>query len=160
MDIEQVIKEFEKDCALLTELGFVAIKQIDEDAAKKCFYAALIANARESMPVIGLGMVFMLNLELEEASRLFAFVLNLEPDNEMAKAMLGVSKLFKLNDKSIDDGGALIEQVLKKSDDPTVLLLAKNAVKLRDEINEKMKDLHPLESGRKKSPQQKLEDMK
>lgn len=149
-------KQFSKDVPLLVEAGFIAIKQVDEDSAKKCFYAAMIANPEESLPVVGLGIVSLFKLELEEAKELFNTVLQKEPDNHMAKSMLGIANLYSITDEGLKEGKELINEAMKGTNDPEIKNLGKNSQDLMKEIKKKMKDLHPLESSKQQPIHKRL----
>lgn len=152
----QGLKEYAKDVPLLVEAGFIAIKQVDEDSAKKCFYAAMIANPNESLPVIGLGIVSLFKLELDEAKELFNTVLQKEPKNELARSMLGIANLYTITDEGLKEGKELISEATKNTDDAELKQLGKYSEELAKEIKKKMKDLHPLESGQKKPIHKRL----
>lgn len=145
-----IFEQFADDVPLLVEAGFVAIKQIDEDSAKKCFYAAMIANPEESLPVVGLGIVSLFKLELEEAKKLFHAVLQKEPENYMAKTMLGIAHLYTISEEGLKEGKELIQEALEGTEEEEIKTLGKYSYDLMKEIKNKMKDLHPLESPIKK----------
>ena len=149
-------KQFSQDVSLLIEAGFIAIKQIDEDAANKCFYAAMIADPDVSLPVIGLGIVHLFKLELDQAKELFSAVLQKEPNNEMAKTMLGIANLYTISDEGLKEGKELIHDAMHETDDAELKQLGKYSQDLMKEIKKKMKDLHPLESFQKQPIQKRL----
>lgn len=150
------LTQFKEDVPLLIEAGFVAINQVDEDCAKKCFYAALVAEAEQTLSVIGLGIINLFKLELDEAKTLFNSVLEKEPDNEFAKSMLGIANLYTITDEGIKEGNKLVDQALSESSDPEVKQLCKFSLDLSKEIKKKMKDLHPLESSQKQPIHKRL----
>ena len=151
-------KQYAQDVPLLVEAGFIAIKQIDEDCAQKCFYAAMIADPNESLPVIGLGIIHLFKLELDEAKELFSAVLQKEPTNEMAKTMLGIANLYTISDEGLKEGKELIRDAMHSADNPELKQLGKYSQDLMKEIKKKMKDLHPLESFQKQPIQKRLKD--
>ena len=152
----QDLREFAKDVPLLVEAGFIAIKQVDEDSAKKCFYAAMIANPEESLPVVGLGIVSLFKLELDEAKQLFNTVLQKEPKNEMARTMLGIANLYTITDEGLKEGKELITEATHNTDQEEVKQLGKFSQELAKEIKKKMKDLHPLETSQKQPIHKRL----
>lgn len=149
-------KQYAQDVPLLVEAGFIAIKQVDEDSAKKCFYAAMIANPEESLSVVGLGIVHLFKLELDQAKELFNAVLQKEPNNDMAKTMLGIANLYTITDEGLKEGKELIHEAMHSTDDAELKQLGKYSQELMKEIKKKMKDLHPLESFQKQPIQKRL----
>ncbi len=147
--MQEKAKEFAKDVPLLVEAGFIAIKQIDEEGATQCFYAAMVIDPDHSLPVVGLGMVHLLKLELDEAKEMFNMVLQKEPGNEMAKTMLGIANLYDVNKEGLKKGRNLIESAMEDTDDKELKKLGAYSQDLYKEIKLKMKDLHPLEENKK-----------
>lgn len=154
----QKFKQFAQDVPLLVEAGFIAIKHVDETAAKCCFYAAILANPDESLPVIGLGMIHLFKLELDEAKELFNAVLQKEPYNDMAKTMLGIAHLYSISDEGLKEGKELINEATHHTEDAEVKQLGKYSQDLMKEIKKKMKDLHPLEAFHKQPIQKRLKN--
>lgn len=148
---EKIVNEFRSDVPLLTEAGFIAMQQVDEMSALNCFCAAMIANPHEPLPMLGVGMVHLFKLELDEANKIFDTVLAKYPDNETAKALKGISGMFSLNEESMKDSEKVLKDLMKHTKDPLVKQLGAYTEKLREEIKSKMKDLHPLEMGKKSS---------
>lgn len=156
--MREKIKEFKVDAPMLVEAGFVAIKQVDEDSAKKCFLGAMVIDQDLSLPVVGLGMVSLLKLDLAEAERLFNIVLQKEPDNQMARTMLGITNLYRISDEGLKEGKSLIEEAMDETDDHSIKELGGYSKDLYKEIKKKMKDLHPLESDKTTDIKKRLKD--
>src|SRR5580704_15564833 len=76
---------------LLAEAGFIAINQADEDAAIKLFKAAELLDPQNTLPKIGMGYLHLCKLELKQAAKIFQDLLAIDPNNEMARAFLGLS---------------------------------------------------------------------
>jgi len=68
----------------------------------------------------------LLKLELKQANKCFDEVLAVEPENEMARALLGLSTSFTI--KEADKGEKMLEEALKKSKDPTIKNMAKTGL--------------------------------
>ncbi len=147
--MQEKAKEFVKDVPVLVEAGFIAIKQIDEVSATQCFYAAMVIDPELSLPVVGLGMVHLLKLELEEAKEMFNLVLQKEPENQMARTMLGIANLYDVNQEGLKKGRNLIEDAMEETDEKELKQLGAYSQDLYKEIKLKMKDLHPLEENKK-----------
>jgi hypothetical protein len=119
-------QKYKDDFVLLLETGFIAANQADEDAAMKLFRASQLLNPESSLPKVGFGYVHMLKLELKQACHHFEEVLKKEPNNHMARALLGLS--ISLTTKEVERGEGLLKEVLKKSDDPAVKTMADTAI--------------------------------
>ena len=114
------------DFIVMAEAGFIAINQADEDAAVKLFKAAQLIKPENSLPKIGMGYMHFLKLELKQASKVFQEVLDKEPENEMAKAFLGLSIALTPNEAS--KGEKILEEAAMKAKDSTVKTMAKTAI--------------------------------
>lgn len=119
------INKYKEDFILLVEAGFIAVNQADEDAAFKLFRAAEMLNGDNVLPRIGFGYLHLHKLELKQAVKAFEDVLEKEPQNDMAKAFLGLSMSMMPN--SIEKGEKILEQTLK-SKDPMIKRLADTAI--------------------------------
>ena len=119
-------QKYKDDFVLLLETGFIAANQADEDAAMKLFRASQLLKPENSLPKIGFGYVHMLKLELKQACQQFEDVLKKEPNNEMARALLGLS--ISLTTKDVERGENLLKEVQKKSDDSSVKMMANTAI--------------------------------
>lgn len=108
------IKKYEEDYLLMTEAGFIAVNQADEDAATKLFNAADLLNPKSTLATVGKGYLHLHKLELDDAVKMFDKVLKEEPHNEMAKAFKGLA--LSLNPKDIEKGEKILEESAKTSD--------------------------------------------
>lgn len=154
--MQEKLQELKGDFPLMVEAGFIAIKQVDEDSAKKCFYAAMVMDPEHSLPVLGLGLINLLKLDLDEAKKLFQMVLDKEPKNEMAKTYLGIANLYTVTEGGLKEGRQLIDEAMVKTKDEELKQLGKHSEELYKEIKKKMRDLHPLESDQKLPPSKRL----
>jgi tetratricopeptide (TPR) repeat protein len=119
------IKNYKEDFILLSEAGFIAVNQADEDAALKLFRAAELLNPTNVLPKLGFGYLHLHKLELKQAVKAFEEVLEQDPHNDMAKAFMGLSMSMMPN--AIDKGEKILEQTLK-SKDPMIKRLAGTAI--------------------------------
>jgi hypothetical protein len=124
--MDQQFAHSQKDFILLTEAGFVAINQADEEAAVKLFNAAQLLDPKNTLPRIGMGYLHFLKLELSAAGKIFQGVLTDEPENEMANALYGLS--LALNPKELVKGEKILEEASKKAKDPSVKTMALTAL--------------------------------
>jgi hypothetical protein len=122
----QQLQKYKDDWILFLEAGFMAAHQADEDAAVKLFRAAKLLNPENSLPKIGFGYVHFLKLELKQAAAIFEEVINKEPNNEMAKALLGLT--LALTPTQGAKGEKLLHHAATKSGDPAIKTMANTAI--------------------------------
>lgn len=120
------LQAYKDDFFLLVEAGFIAVNQFDEDAAVKLFKAAEVLNPTNTLPFLGKGYMHLCKLELKAAIALFEKILAQEPDNGMAKTLLGLSLSF--NPAEVGKGEKTLEDALKTSDDKMLTGLATSAL--------------------------------
>lgn len=114
------LEPYQEDFTTLVEAGFIAVNQSDEDSAVKLFKAAELLQPEHFMPKLGRGYLHLCKLELKQACKVFSDVLEKEPENEIAKAFLGLC--LSLNPKEVDKG----TEILKATDDSTKNPMLKN----------------------------------
>lgn len=112
------LEDYKSDFALLIEAGFVAVKQLDETSATRIFYAAQAMNPNSTAPQIGLGYIALNKLEVKEATRIFEAVTQQEPQNYLAQTFLGMC--FLLQNAKRKKGEKIIQEAMRKTDDPTI----------------------------------------
>lgn len=120
------ISDFKEHLVLLLEAGFIAANRMDEDSAVKLFKAASLLNKEATLPKVGLGYIHLLKLELKQACRVFEEVLKIEPHNDMAKTLLGLS--MTLTTDQVAKGEQLLSDVGTHTSDDQIKLLADNAI--------------------------------
>lgn len=120
------LQKFKDHFILLCEAGFVAVNQADEDAATKLFRASELLKPENTLPKVGQGYMHLMKLELKQACKLFDEVIAKEPENEMAKAFLGLS--YALTATEVAKGEQLLEQTSKEAEDKQVKKLAETAL--------------------------------
>lgn len=120
------LQKFKDHFILLCEAGFIAVNQADEDAASKLFKASELLKPDNMLPKVGRGYMHLMKLELKQACTLFDEVIAKEPNNEMAKAFLGLS--YALTTTEVARGEHLLEEASEKTKDPQVKKLADTAI--------------------------------
>ena len=123
--MKDALKHYKEDWILFTEAGFVAFNQADEDAAMKLFKAGEMLNPENTLPKVGFGYLHLHKLELKAAVKIFEEVLQKEPNNDMAKALLGLCMGLMPNE--VAKGEKVLEQALK-SHDPMIKQLASTSI--------------------------------
>jgi hypothetical protein len=116
------LEEFKEDFALLIEAGFVGVKQLDEISSTRIFLGAQCLSPDHSAPQIGLGYIALNKLQIKEATPIFEAITLKEPDNYLAQTFLAVC--FLLTKGKGKKGEKLIQETLKKTNDPTIVNLA------------------------------------
>ena len=118
-------KDYKDDFILFLEAGFIAVNQADEDAALKLFRAAEMLNPQNQLPKVGFGYLHLHKLDVKKACKMFEEVLEAEPNNEMAKALLGISMSFGPTSVA---GGEKILHETAHSKDPMIQKLSNTAI--------------------------------
>ena len=140
------IEKYKNDFILLAEAGFIAINQCDEDAAIKLFKAAELLDKNNQLSKIGFGYLHLHKMELELAIKAFNEVLKKEPDNEMAKALMGISMTFTTN--QVGKGEKILFDIQQSTDDKEVKQLSETAIDFVDTFIKK--EPTPVEGKHKK----------
>jgi predicted Zn-dependent protease len=122
MDEESMLEFFSEDYSLFIEAGFVAVKQLDEIAARRLFKAAEVLNPDNPASQLGLGYIALNKLHVTEAATIFESILKKDPEHRLAQALLGVSYLLTQDKKK--HGEQILLEAKDKCDDPTIKNLA------------------------------------
>ena len=120
------LKQYKDHFILMVEAGFIAVNQADEDSALKLFKASEMIDPQNLLPKVGMGYMHLCKLELKQACKVFEDVLAKDPNNEMARAFLGLS--LSLNPTEIVKGEKILEESASKAKDPMVKSLASSAM--------------------------------
>jgi tetratricopeptide (TPR) repeat protein len=120
------LQKFKDDYILLCEAGFIAVSQTDEDAASKLFKAAELLDPDNYLPKVGYGYLHLCKLEIKKASEHFEGVLAKDPNNEVAKAFLGLGLCFTPTE--VSKGEKYLEDSAQNAKDPSVKALAVSAL--------------------------------
>jgi predicted Zn-dependent protease len=122
MTEESLLKEFKEDYALFIEAGFIAVKQLDEIAARRLFKAAELLNPDNPASQLGLGYIAVNKLQVTEGIKIFEGILKKDPEHHLAQALLGVCYLLSKTKRK--KGEKLIQDAKEKTQDPTIKNLA------------------------------------
>lgn len=149
------LQKFRDHFILLCEAGFVAVNQADGDAAAKLFRASELLKPDNTLPKVGEGYMHMMKLELKQACKIFDEVIAQEPDNDMAKAFLGLS--YALTTTEVAKGENLLEETSTTTDDKQIKKLADTAIDFVEKFIKK--EPTPMEKPMgKKKPKKKKEE--
>ena len=103
----KAVKEFKGDLGLLVEAGLIAIKQGDEDSAKKLFDAADILDPGATSSKMGHGLIALHKMDIATAKQYFSEILKSEEKNYRAKAFLAFSNVLSV----LQDGSAAEKEI-------------------------------------------------
>ena len=143
MNEENVLDFFAEDFSLFIEAGFIAIKQLDEIAARRLFKAAEILNSNNPASQLGFGYIALNKLRVSEAIAIFEAVVKKDSEHHLARALLGVSYLLTQDKKK--KGEELLLEAREKSDDPTIKNLTQVCIEwLKKDLG--TKNLPPLKA--------------
>jgi hypothetical protein len=143
--MSNILNKYKKDALLFLEAGFIAVNQADEDSSVKLFKAAKTLDPANSLSQIGMGYLHLHKMELKESIRNFEEVLKKEPNNEMAKAFLGIA--LSMSPSNTPQGEKLLKET-EKSKDKTIKSLSNTALDFVDRFVKKKPS--PVEGKEKK----------
>lgn len=149
---EEKFTELKEDFSLLIEGGFVAVKQLDEVSALRIFYAAQALSPNHTAPKVGLGFIALNKLDIKQAAKIFEEVVTQEPDNNLAETFLGIC--FLLTKGKQKKGEKIIQEVMKKTTDPTIKNLGATSLQWAEkDLSNKSKA--PFFTGQPDAPEEK-----
>lgn len=139
------MQDFKEDLPLLVETGLIAIKQGDEDSARKLFQAVGILDPENTAYKMGFGLIAMHKMDLKNAEKYFQEILKKESTNYRAQAFLGftyILSVVKETDPSkraenLQKGAEIVNEVIEKADSPTTKKLAESLMEWVKELEEK-----------------------
>lgn len=140
------LQEFTQDLPLLVEAGLIAIKQGDEESAKKLFNAVGILDPKGTSKKMGYGLIALHRMDIKSAQKYLQEVLQAEPQNYRAQAFLGFAHVLAVmkegvtNEdkiKSLQKGAELASAVLKNCDIESTRKLAQSVLDWEKELQEK-----------------------
>ena len=120
------LESYQEHFSTLVEAGFIAVNQSDEDSAVKLFKAAETLKPGHFLPQLGRGYLHLCKLELKQACKIFTDVLQKEPNNEIAKAFLGLC--MGLNPSEADQGTKILQETDKATKYPILKDLTSSAI--------------------------------
>lgn len=117
------IEFFKKDKALLFEVGLIAIRQGDEEGAKKIFNALALLDDSSYMNKAGYGLIALHKMHLEEAETYFQEILEKDNTNWCVASFLSLThmlivlqqgKSFDVRRDSLERSFNLAQQILQE----------------------------------------------
>ncbi|MFN0065323.1 MAG: hypothetical protein ACKVOH_03695 [Chlamydiales bacterium] len=142
-----LLEEFSSDLALLVESGLIAIKQGDEESAKKLFNAADVIDPTKVSKKMGFGLIALHKMDVKGAKKHFEEILIIEKKNYRAKAFLAFAHILSvLQDGTTDEKIAslkkaadLAHEVIEKCDTLSTRELAQSLLDWESELQQKSK---------------------
>lgn len=104
-----MLNRYKDQFTLFLELGFIAVNHADEGSAVKLFRAAEMLRPSEVLTIIGFGYLHLCKLEVKSAINMFEKVLKKEPNNPIAKSLLGFC--FALTPDHVKEGKDILEDM-------------------------------------------------
>lgn len=104
-----MLNRYKDQFTLFLELGFIAVNHADEDSAVKLFTAAEMLRPSEVLTTIGFGYLHFCKLEIKPAVEKFEKALKKEPNNPIAKSLLGFC--LALHPGDTKKGEAMLEEL-------------------------------------------------
>ncbi len=128
------LQEFSEDLSLLAETGLIAIKQGDEESAKKLFNAVGVIDPQSITKKMGYGLIALHKMEVKKAQDSFQDILNGDPSNQRAKAFLAFTHILSVLEegddatkmKSLKLSAQMAEEALTQADDESTKQLAQS----------------------------------
>ncbi len=141
------LQDFREDLSLLVEGGLIAIKQGDEEGAKKLFNAVGVIDPQNMARKMGYGLISLHKMDIKTAQKSFQEILQVEQTNWRAQAFLAFSHILSVfqdgspeeKRKSLEMGAKLAQEVMEKSDAESTRKLAQSLLDWEHELQETVK---------------------
>ncbi|MCB1180444.1 MAG: hypothetical protein KDK55_00285 [Chlamydiia bacterium] len=138
-------EKYKKDIPLLVEAGLIAIKQGDEDSAKKLFEGVHAIDPANPNVNMGYALIALHKMDLSVAERKFNEVIAKDKTHYQAKAFLSftyVLSAIEVKDTQkqlsyLKKGADLAEEVINKSDLQSTRELAQSVLDWETQLQEK-----------------------
>lgn len=140
------LESYKDDFYLFLEGGFLAIKEMDEDSARKLFDTAKLLQPKNPLVYVGYAYIHLCKLELTKAEELVRKALEFESENETAKSLLGV--ILSMSQKKLPEGEKILNEAVSRSNTKEVKNMANAALEFIDKLVKK--DASPLTPSKPK----------
>lgn len=139
------LKEVHEDLALFVESGMIAIKQGDEESARKIFNALKLINPEHESVEMGFGLIALHKMDLPMARKHFEKLMNGTKKNWRAQAFLALSHVLGIVKEKSDDlklkslkiAYTLAGEVVENCEDPSTKQLAQSVLDWEKEMQMK-----------------------
>lgn len=132
-----MFEQYQEDFALLFEAGMVAVKQGDEDSAKKLFAALEVLRPQHHGASMGRGLIALHKMDLVTAEEIFSGLLAQDENYDSATAFLALTHMMLSLEKdaslesrqaSLELSARLAEKVLLHCEEPSTRQLAQSVM--------------------------------
>lgn len=137
------LEVFQEDFALLFEAGMIAVKQGDEDSAKKIFESLRVLNPAHYGYELGLALIDLHKMKLTAAEERLSVLAEQESENWSVKAFLAFADMmivmqdessFDARRKSLERCVVLAHQVLAHCQEESTRALAQSVLEWHDSL--------------------------
>jgi hypothetical protein len=143
----EVLQEFQEDLSLLVEGGLLAIKQGDEESAKKLFNAVDILDASGLQKKFGYGLIALHKMEIDNAVKQFEEILQKEKQNWRAQAFLGFAYILSIfsdvtdmvKEKNLKKAAELAKEVVTNCKEESTVRVGQSILDWEAEIQGQVK---------------------
>ncbi|EPP34529.1 hypothetical protein CP10139811_0779 [Chlamydia ibidis] len=134
---------FKADFALLFEAGMLAVKQGDEESAKRLFQSLQILNPDHYGCELGLALIDLHKMELLSAEERLRDLAQREEDNWSIKSFLALTHMmivlhqgssFEVRRESLESSLKLAEQVVENCEIESTRALAQSVLEWHDTL--------------------------
>jgi len=137
------LQDFRKDLSFFVEIALIAIKQGDEESAKKLFNAVGVLDPKNMAKKMGYGLISLYKMDIKIAKKHFQEVLQVEKTNWRAQAFLSFAHMLNLlqegttmdeKKENLMTASKLALEVIDKSDDASTKQLAQSVLDWEEEL--------------------------
>ena len=139
------LQDYNTDIGLLAEGGMIAIKQGDEQSAKKLFNAVGVLDPKSATKKMGYGLIAVHKMDVANSVKIFKELFEQDPQNRRAQAFLAFSYMLSLLDKhgsedekmlNLKEGLKHAEEALENAKDESTIQLAQSILDWKKEISQ------------------------
>lgn len=116
------LQDFQSDLSMLVEGGLLAIKQGDEESAKKLFNAVDVLEPGGLQKKFGYGLIALHKMEVENAMTQFEEILQKDKQNWRAQAFLAFACMLSIFSEGVSN--AIKEKNLRRAMDLALEVVA------------------------------------
>lgn len=136
------IQDFQSDLALLVEGGLLAIKQGDEESAKKLFNSVDILEPGGLQKKFGYGLIALHKMEVDNAVAQFEEILQKDKQNWRAQAFLGFAYMLSIfgdatntvKEKNLRKATELANEVITHCKEESTVKVAQSIIDWETEV--------------------------
>ncbi|WP_213318817.1 hypothetical protein [Chlamydiifrater volucris] len=140
------MESFKEDFALLFEGGMLAMKQGDEEGARKIFDALGVLDSEHYAKELGQALIALHKMQLKEAAERLSALHEREGDNWSIKAFLSLTHMlivldqgstFEVRRESLENSFRLAEKILAECEIATTKAFARSIMDWHEALAKK-----------------------